>query len=114
MPDDHEHEWIKQHYDPPYAIHNMKGLVDWTSRGSDISITETSPERSVQLDTVRYGVLVKFGEARGAIAETDYTVILKNVVNWKVLCTYPFIFMYVAVFYLQGYRSGYYRKGQRK
>eukprot|EP00929_Paragymnodinium_shiwhaense_P058370 TRINITY_DN29219_c0_g1_i1.p1 TRINITY_DN29219_c0_g1~~TRINITY_DN29219_c0_g1_i1.p1 ORF type:complete len:626 (-),score=142.50 TRINITY_DN29219_c0_g1_i1:123-2000(-) len=113
MPKGKFYDHIKLHYEPPYAIHVLRLAVDWASRGSDVVAVEESFNRTVNIDTYRYGVLVKLGPAGGVISRLDFNVIVNNLVNLVVLLSFPGTIMSLIVFYGCGSRSKLLRKGRR-
>ena len=50
MPKGGRYDWVRKNYEPPYAIHVLRKVEDWTSRGSDITVLESTPDKVVTVD----------------------------------------------------------------
>jgi len=114
MPDIEGFDWIMENYEPPYAIHVLRLVVDWTSRGSDFERGPQLADREVQYDNYRYGILINLSPAGGIISRWNMSVIVNNIVNFVVLLSFPGGIMSIIVFYGCGYRSKMMRRGKRQ
>eukprot|EP00747_Dinoflagellata_sp_TGD_P087436 gnl/TRDRNA2_/TRDRNA2_163628_c3_seq1.p1 gnl/TRDRNA2_/TRDRNA2_163628_c3~~gnl/TRDRNA2_/TRDRNA2_163628_c3_seq1.p1 ORF type:complete len:723 (-),score=110.03 gnl/TRDRNA2_/TRDRNA2_163628_c3_seq1:312-2480(-) len=114
MPKGGIYDWVTKNYEPPYAIHRLRKMEDWTSRGSDITLVENTHERVVTMDKYRYGVLVRLAPATGTISQFDLNRVVTSVCNITVLMGFPSMIVSFWVFYLLGRQSRLYRRGQRK
>jgi hypothetical protein len=114
MPNGPEYAYIKANYDPPYAIHVLSGRPDWTSRGSDIVVTNRSVDATRMVDTYRYGVLFELTEAAGVISTFSWSVVVGSLVRYTVMFGYPkMIVSFVAMFCL-GRKSKLFRRAIRR
>eukprot|EP00747_Dinoflagellata_sp_TGD_P183951 gnl/TRDRNA2_/TRDRNA2_39198_c0_seq1.p1 gnl/TRDRNA2_/TRDRNA2_39198_c0~~gnl/TRDRNA2_/TRDRNA2_39198_c0_seq1.p1 ORF type:complete len:631 (-),score=68.89 gnl/TRDRNA2_/TRDRNA2_39198_c0_seq1:30-1922(-) len=114
MPKGPPYDHIKDKYEPPYAIHMFRKVEDWTSRGSDISVIENTPNRTVTLDKYRYGTLINMQPAAGVISSFDLGTVVTSVCNFTVLMGFPPMLITLVLFYALGKRSTLFRRGQRK
>eukprot|EP00747_Dinoflagellata_sp_TGD_P134835 gnl/TRDRNA2_/TRDRNA2_175377_c0_seq1.p1 gnl/TRDRNA2_/TRDRNA2_175377_c0~~gnl/TRDRNA2_/TRDRNA2_175377_c0_seq1.p1 ORF type:complete len:630 (+),score=112.40 gnl/TRDRNA2_/TRDRNA2_175377_c0_seq1:96-1985(+) len=114
MPSGEPYDTIKSDYDPPYAIHVLRKLEDWTSRGSDITVTEDTKDRKVTVDNYRYGTLINLQPAAGIISHWDIPSMVTGVCNFSVLMGFPPVLIGLYIFYGLGQRSKLFRRGQRR
>eukprot|EP00747_Dinoflagellata_sp_TGD_P203779 gnl/TRDRNA2_/TRDRNA2_77418_c0_seq1.p1 gnl/TRDRNA2_/TRDRNA2_77418_c0~~gnl/TRDRNA2_/TRDRNA2_77418_c0_seq1.p1 ORF type:complete len:565 (-),score=109.55 gnl/TRDRNA2_/TRDRNA2_77418_c0_seq1:63-1757(-) len=107
-------EYIVDNYEPPYAIHVLKLVEDWTSMGASVTTLVDTPEWKEDMDRYKYGVLINLVPADGIISALDVGVIINNLCNFTVLLGFPQVIMGVIIFYLLGRRSLLLRRGQRR
>lgn len=112
MPREPGYQWVADRYEPPYAIHVLRMNIDWTSRGSDLTVVRSDDERTVQNDIYRYGVLVRITPAAGKISRFAIGIVVDNMVNFMVLMELPAYVLTFMVFYACGRRSQVFRRGQ--
>eukprot|EP00930_Biecheleria_cincta_P018418 TRINITY_DN14354_c0_g1_i2.p1 TRINITY_DN14354_c0_g1~~TRINITY_DN14354_c0_g1_i2.p1 ORF type:complete len:420 (-),score=71.99 TRINITY_DN14354_c0_g1_i2:586-1845(-) len=113
MPKSESYQWIVNNHKPPYAVHILRKTEDWTSLGADVQTSET-PVSRVDMDTYRYGVLVRISPSKGVISKFDFNVVINWIVNATVLLSFPGIAVSYIIFNLCGKRSKLYEKANGK
>jgi hypothetical protein len=108
------YDYIRENFEPPYAVFTFSADFQWTSRGADVQVVENTRARKEEYDTYRYGAKFKMNDPRGVISRFNWDHLLQLVVNFKVLISFPAMIMTIVVLYCLGRQSEVFLRAQRK